>query len=96
MHYPVKGASVGPDLRTSSAGHAGTDILAPCSAGVYASHPGIVQVKTGGHWGNYVRVRSNNGGLVTSYAYLSRVLVKNGQIMQSGQALGIRRAQARG
>ena len=88
VHYPVRGASSVRDLRTSSAGHAGTDILAPCSAGVYASHPGIVQVKTGGHWGNYVRVRSNNGGLVTSYAYLSRVLVKNGQIMQSGQALG--------
>ncbi len=32
---------------------------------------------------------------MTSYAYLSRVLVKNGQIMQSGQALGYVGAQAR-
>ncbi len=44
VFYPVRGASSVRDLRTSSAGHAGTDILAPCSAGVYASHPGIVQV----------------------------------------------------
>src|SRR5436190_1918735 len=75
VFYPVKGRTTVKDLRTSTARHAGTDILAPCNAGVYASHPGIVQVQTGGNWTNYVRVKSNNGGLLTSYAYLNKVLL---------------------
>ncbi len=35
-----------------------------------------------------VTLSSGNPGIVTRYAYLSRVLVTNGQIIQSGQALG--------
>ena len=71
--------------------HRGTDIKAPCDANVYATHPGIAQVRP-------ARSRpartlrsgsvSDTGGLVTDYAYLSRALVKNGQIIQSGQGIG--------
>ena len=88
VFYPVKGAKTVKDLRTSTAKHAGTDIKARCSAGVYSSHPGTARVVTSKRLGNYVSVTSNAGGLVTGYGYLSRVLVTNGQIIQSGQALG--------
>jgi endonuclease/exonuclease/phosphatase family metal-dependent hydrolase len=88
VFYPVKGAQAVKDLRTSTRKHAGTDIKAACNAGVYSSHPGIARVVTSPKLGNYVSVTSNKSGLVTGYGYLSRALVTNGQILQSGQALG--------
>ena len=89
VFYPVRNAKGVSDLKTSTNKHAGTDITAACGAAVYASHPGIARVQTdNATWVNSVQVASNANGLVTRYAYLSRVLVKPGQIIQSGQALG--------
>jgi endonuclease/exonuclease/phosphatase family metal-dependent hydrolase len=88
VHYPVKGAKTVKDLRTASKKQAGTDIRTRCAAGVYAAHPGVAHIQTGTKRGTYVRVVSNAGGLTTSYGYLSRVAITDGQIMQSGQAIG--------
>ena len=73
----------------SSRKHFGTDITGPCTAGVFASHPGVASVYTAPNLGTYVRVRANGGaGLTTTYGYLGRAFVKDGQIIQSGQAIG--------
>jgi endonuclease/exonuclease/phosphatase family metal-dependent hydrolase len=89
VFYPVKNRANVHDLKTSSRGHYGTDITATCNAGVFAAHPGVVQVSSAPNLGNYVRVVANGaGGLTTTYAYLSRVLVQPGQPVQSGQPIG--------
>ena len=87
VFYPVTGTKRVKDQRTSTPRHYGTDITAPCGVGVYASHPGTAHVSKGA-LGNTIRVTANSGGLITTYAYLSRVLVTEGQIIQSGQSLG--------
>ena len=64
------------DLRTSSTKRYGTDIAGPCTAGVFAAHPGIASVHTAPNLGTYVRVRANGAkGLTTTYGYLSRANV---------------------
>jgi endonuclease/exonuclease/phosphatase family metal-dependent hydrolase len=91
VFYPVAGSKAVKDRRTYSQRHRGTDIAAPCNAAVYATHPGVAQVRTSPAWnGRYVvRVVGSSGGLVTGYAYLSRALVKDGQLIQSGQQVGL-------
>ncbi len=88
VFYPVRGSKAVKDLKTASRKHGGTDIKTPCNTPVYATHPGVAQVVKSARLGNYVSVTSNTGGLVTGYAYLGRVAVQPGQIMQSGQQLG--------
>jgi endonuclease/exonuclease/phosphatase family metal-dependent hydrolase len=89
VFYPMRNTGSVKDLKTSSKKHFATDIAGPCTAGVYASHPGVVSINTAAGVGTYVRVRANGTrGLTTTYGYLSKVLVKNGQPVQSGQALG--------
>jgi endonuclease/exonuclease/phosphatase family metal-dependent hydrolase len=88
VFYPVRGTTAVKDMKTSTNRHRGTNIKAACGAAVYATHPGKVGVRTSDRWTNYVSVTSNRGGLATGYAYLSRVLVQPGQIMQSGQPIG--------
>jgi endonuclease/exonuclease/phosphatase family metal-dependent hydrolase len=91
VFYPVRGTKAVKDRKTYSRRHRGTDIAAPCNAGVYATHPGVAQVRTSPAWNGrfVVRIVSNSGGLVTGYAFLSRALVKDGQLIQSGQAIGL-------
>ena len=90
VFYPVKGSRAVKDLRTYSSRHFGTDIKAPCGVNVYATHPGVASVSTSAAWHSkyVVRVISNSGGLMVSNAYLSRAVVKTGQIIQAGQWIG--------
>jgi endonuclease/exonuclease/phosphatase family metal-dependent hydrolase len=90
VFYPVLGSKAVKDRGTFTSRHRGTDITAPCNTRAFATHPGVAQVRTSPAWkGRYlVRVVSNSGGLVTSYAFLNRVVVQDGQIVQSGQAIG--------
>ena len=90
VFYPVPGTRAVTDRKTYTSRHRGTDIKAPCNVRVFATHPGVAQVRTNPAWkGRYlVRVVSNSGGLVTGYSYLSRALVVDGQIIQSGQPIG--------
>jgi endonuclease/exonuclease/phosphatase family metal-dependent hydrolase len=90
VFYPVTGSRAVKDLKNYTSRHLGTDIKAPCGVNVYATHPGVAQVVTSTKWYNKyaVRVVSNSGGLVVTNAYLSRAVVKNGQIIQAGQWIG--------
>lgn len=88
VSYPLTGTRSVKDLRTYGTKRGGTDIRANCGATVWASHPGIAQVSVNS--GRYViRVISGRDGLVSQYAFLSRAVVANGQLIQSGQALGL-------
>ncbi len=91
--YPVHGTRAVKDRNTyNRRTHRGTDIVAGCNAPVYATHPGIAQVSTSPAWdGRYViRIFSDSSrSLVTGYAFLSRALVADGQIVQSGQQIGL-------
>ncbi|MCD4864090.1 M23 family metallopeptidase [Pseudomonas sp. PLB05] len=68
--------------------HSGVDFAAPTGTQVHAAAGGRVQV-TGalGGYGNRVEVAHGNG-LVTRYAHLSRIFVKEGQVVTPGQLLG--------
>jgi hypothetical protein len=87
VFYPLTGTRTVKDLRTYGKKRHGTDIRANCGATVWASHPGVAQVSVNS--GRYVvRVVSGRDGLVSQYAFLTRSLVANGQLIQSGQPLG--------
>ena len=90
VFFPLAADKSVVDTRNFKRKRTGTDITAPCGQTVVASHPGTVSVSTTTKWAgdNLVRVTSNTGGLVTSYAYLASTAVENGQIVQSGQPLG--------
>jgi endonuclease/exonuclease/phosphatase family metal-dependent hydrolase len=91
VFYPLTGTKAVTDRRTYSKHNLATDIKANCNATVWASHPGVAQVLTNGAWGGkvVVRVVSGQDGLVSQYAFLSRANVATGQLIQSGQALGV-------
>ena len=88
--YPLGASKRVKDRKTWSRRHLGTDISTPCGSSARAVHPGTAQVATNPAWGGkvVVRVVSNHNGLVTSYGFLWRAAVQQGQIVQSGQALG--------
>ncbi len=88
--YPLGASKRVKDRKTWGRGHRGTDISTPCGSTARAVHPGTAQVATNPAWGGkvVVRVVSNRNGLVTSYGFLWRAAVQQGQIVQSGQALG--------
>jgi hypothetical protein len=90
VHFPVKGSKYVKDLKNFSSRHRGTDIVAPCYTPVYATHPGTAQVVSNDTWfSKYaVRVVSGRNGLVTTVAYLPKVTVQHGQILQAGQQIG--------
>lgn len=91
VFFPLGASKAVKDLHTYKGRRPGTDIEAPCNATVRASHPGTAIVRTSPRWNGrfLVKVISNNSGLVTGYAYLSRALVQDGQIIQSGQPIGL-------
>jgi endonuclease/exonuclease/phosphatase family metal-dependent hydrolase len=91
VFYPLTGTKAVQDRRTYSRRHRATDIKANCNATVWASHPGVAQVLSSRAWKGkvVVRVVSGQAGLVSQYAFLTRASVTNGQLIQSGQALGI-------
>jgi murein DD-endopeptidase MepM/ murein hydrolase activator NlpD len=69
--------------------HEGIDVPAPYKTEVYCVALGTV-VETGSHYANgkYVLV-DHGGGIVTSYAHLSVIEVKEGDILEKGDVLGL-------
>jgi hypothetical protein len=90
VFYPVTGGRRVKDLQTYSKKHTATDIVTACGAAAWASHPGTAWVSTKPSWGGkyMVTISSGRPGIISRYAYLTRVYVANGQIIQSGQMLG--------
>ena len=91
VFYPVTGSKRVTDQRNFRKGYSSTDIKTTCGYHVWASHPGVAQVLEHSAWKGRVAVRitSSTNGLRTQYAFLTRALVQTGQIIQSGQAIGI-------
>jgi len=69
--------------------HEGIDVPAPYKTEIYCVALGTV-VETGSHYANgkYVLV-DHGGGIVTSYAHLSVIEVKKGDILEKGDVLGL-------
>ncbi|MBV9831151.1 MAG: M23 family metallopeptidase, partial [Marmoricola sp.] len=89
--YPLTGTRSLRDLRDfNKRNHRGTDIQTACNAGVRSVIPGTARVFTNPAWGgkSMVRVYSSKKGITTQYGFLSRVTIKDGQIMQAGQWIG--------
>jgi murein DD-endopeptidase MepM/ murein hydrolase activator NlpD len=68
--------------------HPGIDLGAPHGTPIYAAHRGTViyaSWMTG--YGNFVMIRHENN-VVTTYAHMSRILVRVGQQVATGQQIG--------
>lgn len=68
--------------------HAGIDLSGPYGSPIRASQAGTV-IRAGwyGGYGNCVDI-NHGGGVVTRYAHMSSIAVKNGQTVEKGQAVG--------
>ncbi|MBX9576611.1 MAG: M23 family metallopeptidase [Caulobacteraceae bacterium] len=97
FHEPVKGFAVNsrygtrrlPGERAPRA-HKGVDFAAPTGTGVFAAAEGTV-LRTGYQrdgFGNFVEIRHPNG-MTTLYAHLSRIDVRSGQELYSGERVGL-------
>ncbi len=84
MPLPRAGSYISQGLHWYNA----VDIANACGTPVYASASGTIQ-GTGYHpiGGNYVRIL-HNGGIVTYYGHLSRILVIKGQSVSQGGIIG--------
>ena len=66
--------------------HTGVDIAADSGTPIVASMEGIVElVSDEGDYGKHVKIRCNN--VYTLYAHCSKIFVKEGQIVASGQKI---------
>jgi hypothetical protein len=75
----------------SLAGHEGLDIRGPFGSNVYAVYDGeVIQVSSGGNYGNQVRIKHIVNGLeiVTVYAHLKESAVAKGDIVTKRQLIG--------
>jgi murein DD-endopeptidase MepM/ murein hydrolase activator NlpD len=70
--------------------HTGMDLVAPFGTAVYAADDGVVALvgSSNSGYGNFVVV-AHAGGLDTLYGHLSTALVKVGQQVTQGQAVGM-------
>lgn len=69
--------------------HAGIDFRLPVGSTVYATGSGtVVTAGRSGGYGNLVEI-DHGGGLTTRYAHLSRVTVRTGQSVDSGDPVGL-------
>ncbi len=71
--------------------HNGIDILVPTGTPVVAPGDGVIQsAGRGGGLGNYVRIKHENAGYVTTYAHLSRIAknVRRGVRVNRGEVIG--------
>ena len=89
--------AVARDLKTFLPRRKGTDIAAPCGTPVLAAHPGTAQVITNQTWAGpaLVRIVTSPGSLFTTYAYMRRATVADGQLIQAGQQIGLVGRQGR-
>lgn len=69
--------------------HSGVDIAASYGNGVYAYSSGkVVEARYNGSYGNNIVIDHGNG-LKTRYAHLSKISVKVGQRVETGQRIGL-------
>jgi murein DD-endopeptidase MepM/ murein hydrolase activator NlpD len=69
--------------------HRGVDMAAPYGTPYYAAHGGtVILAAYYGGYGNCVIV-DHGGGVITVYGHASRLLVAEGQRVETGQALGL-------
>ena len=70
--------------------HAGVDLAAPVGTEVFACKSGKVIVTNENHeiYGKYIDIK-HDGNTVSRYAHLSKILVKKGQIVSTGQTIGL-------
>jgi len=70
--------------------HTGIDLVEPFGSPVYAADDGVVALvgSSSSGYGNYV-VIAHSGGLDTLYGHLSTSLVKVGQVVTQGTAVGL-------
>jgi len=85
--FPVA-SSKAQDLRLYG-GRPGTEIQAPCGSIVRAAHPGTAHLGASTTSGKHlVWVVTSKDKLTSYYGYMDSSLVKEGQILQSGQRIG--------
>jgi murein DD-endopeptidase MepM/ murein hydrolase activator NlpD len=97
FHEPVKGFAVNSRYGTrrlageaAARAHKGVDFAAPRGTSVFAAAEGTV-LRTGNQptgYGRFVEIRHPNG-MTTLYAHLSRVDVRSGQELYSGERVGL-------
>ncbi len=68
--------------------HKGMDIGAPYGSPIYAAMDGVVaQAGRSGGYGNFVKL-AHAGGLATGYGHMSRIAVRPGTRVRTGQVIG--------
>jgi murein DD-endopeptidase MepM/ murein hydrolase activator NlpD len=97
FHEPVKGFAINSRYGTrhlageaAARAHKGVDFAAPTGTGVFVAAEGTV-LRTGYQptgFGRFVEVRHPNG-MTSLYAHLSRVDVRSGQELYSGERVGL-------
>lgn len=93
LHFPYKGASrittlFGVKGNWACGWHIGLDLVGMGDKTILALAPGVVErIDSAGAYGNHIRIQQENGHL-SLYAHLSKILVKRGQKVQAGQAIG--------
>lgn len=88
-YHPCPGRITSPFGWRDSAQHKGIDLDLERGDKVFAAFDGMVRIAARhGAYGNVVVIRHYNG-LETVYAHLSRIKVKPGQVVISGQTVGL-------
>ena len=68
--------------------HTGVDLPAPTGTAIIAANAGtVITAKYSSGYGNYVAI-DHGGGHVTLYGHMSKILVKNGQVVTKGETIG--------
>jgi murein DD-endopeptidase MepM/ murein hydrolase activator NlpD len=69
--------------------HAGVDLGAPTGTPFYAAAPGrVIVARWNGGYGNNVMI-DHGGGIITVYGHSSKLLVKEGQMVQAGDKIAL-------
>lgn len=75
--------------------HSGLDLSAPPGSRIYSTAPGkVVAAERNGAYGNMVDIE-HGFGIVTRYAHLSQILVREGQVVKKGAPIGVQGSTGR-
>ena len=75
--------------------HSGLDLAGPAGSKVYSTADGkVVSAGIDGGYGNAIDI-DHGFGLTTRYGHLSQILVKPGQLVHKGQAIGVQGSTGR-